>query len=204
MGSNASRLYVLGTSSYGYSVESFSWTGSVGSSPFINRFDSGLGTPYDIDISGSLIWVACDGADSPVKAYNTSGVLVNMIPGSVVENAARGMAFESESILWVSNPDTDKLYKIDLSLGISEEGGWVEPAVDLRASSNPFSSSVTISGTGFGDGAMLEIFDMTGRMVVESPFDGSYTWNGADVPCGAYVVRVGNGEALESINLVRF
>lgn len=62
---------MLGTSSYGYSVESFSWTGSVGSSPFINRFDSGLGTPYDIDISGSLIWVACDGADSPVKAYNT-------------------------------------------------------------------------------------------------------------------------------------
>ncbi len=192
---------MLGTSSYGHSVETFSWSGSVGSSPYINSFSSGLGTPYDIDVSGGLVWVACDGADSPVKAYTTSGALIDMIPGALVENAARGVAFESENILWVSNPDTDKLYRIDLSLGI---GGGAEPAIDLRASSNPFSSDVTISGAGFGDGATLEIFDMTGRRVAEAGFDGSYTWNGADVPSGAYVVRVGDEGTLDTISLIRF
>lgn len=192
---------MLGTSSYGYSIETFTWSGTVGSTPYVNSFNSGLGTPYDIDCSGGLIWVACDGTDSPVKAYSTAGVLTDMIPGAVVENAARGVAFESENILWVSNPDTDKLYRIDLSLGI---GGGVEPAVDLRASSNPFSSDVTISGAGFGDGASIEIFDMTGRRVAEAGFDGSYTWNGADVPSGAYVVRVGGGGTLDTISLIRF
>ncbi len=203
LGSDASKLYAIGASTYGYSVETFTWTGSVGSTPYVNSFNSGLGTPYDIDISGGLIWAACDGVDSPVKAYSTAGVLVDMIPGSVVENAARGVAFESADIVWVSNPETDKIYRIDLSLGIGEEeGGSVSST--LRASDNPFSSSVVISGTGFVESATIEIFDASGRIVDSAPFAGSFTWTGSGAPAGAYLVRVSDGNSLESLRLVRF
>lgn len=203
VGSNASQLYILGACySGGYSVESFSWTGTVGTNPYINSF-TGLGTPYDIDISGGLIWAACDGADSPVKAFNTSGVLVDMIPGSLVENQARGVAFESANIVWVSNPSNDMIYRIDLSVGVGGDEGSPVP-VELRASANPFSASVVIEGPGFGDGALLEIFDMSGRMVESTVFEGAFCWNGSGVPSGAYVVRVSDGTDLESLRLVRF
>jgi len=203
LGSDATKLYALGTSTYGYSVETYTWTGTVGSTPYVNSFSSGLGTPYDIDISGGVIWAACDGIDSPVKAYSTAGVLVDMIPGSVVENAARGVAFESDNIVWVSNPETDKIYRIDLSLGIGEEEGG--PVVSsLHASENPFSSSVVISGTGFVDGATIEIYDASGRMVDSAPFTGSFTWTGGGAPVGAYLVRVSDGSSLERLRLIRF
>lgn len=203
LGSDASMLYAIGSSTYGYSVETYTWTGTVGSTPFVNSFASGLGTPYDIDIAGGLIWAACDGVDSPVKAFSTAGVLVDMIPGSVVENAARGVAFESANIVWVSNPETDKIYRIDLSLGVGGDEGGAVPS-SLRASDNPFSSSVVISGTGFVDGATIEIFDTTGRLVDAGPFAGSFTWTGSGAPAGAYLVRVSDGNSLESLRLVRF
>lgn len=203
LGSDAAKLYAIGASSYGYSVETYTWTGTVGSTPYVNSFNSGLGTPYDIDYSGGLIWAACDGADSPVKAYSTAGVLTDMIPGSVVENAARGVAFETEGIVWVSNPETDKIYRIDLTLGVGGEEGGAAPS-SLRASENPFSSSVVISGTGFGDGATIDIFDASGRIVDSAPFSGCFTWTGQGSPAGAYLVRVSDGSSLESLRLIRF
>lgn len=202
LGSDSSKLYAIGASYYGYSVETYTWTGTVGSTPYVNTF-TGLGIPYDCDISGGLIWTACDGADSPVKAFSTQGALVNMIPGEVVENAARGVAFESANIVWVSNPETDKIYRIDLSLGIGGEEGGMEP-VTLGASANPFSATVEIEGSGFGDGATLEIFDMSGRMIERAAFDGAFFWNGSNAPSGAYIVRVADGESLESLRLVKF
>lgn len=203
LGSDASKLYAIGSSTYGYSVETYTWTGTVGSTPYVNSFSSGLGTPYDIDIAGGLIWAACDGIDSPVKAYTTAGVLADMIPGSVVENAARGVAFESDDIVWVSNPETDKIYRIDLSLGVGGEEGGAIPS-SLHASDNPFSSSVVVTGTGFVEGARIEIFDASGRMVDSAPFSGSFTWSGRGAPAGAYLVRVSDGSSLESLRLVRF
>jgi hypothetical protein len=49
---------------------------------------------------------------------------------------------------------------------------------------------VTIAGTGFGQDATIEIFDISGRSVAEALFTGSFTWGGTSVPSGVYCVRV--------------
>ncbi len=195
---DASKLYVSGNYGASRSVETYSWTGSVSASPYINNM-TGAGTIYDIGFAGGLIWVACDGADSPVKAYNTAGAIVDMIPGSIVENAARGVDFDDLGFLWVSNPTTDKIYKIDLTQGVEEGPGT---GTSLSVLANPFESSAVITGAGFGD-ARIEIFDLCGRIVAEAPFGGSYTWNAASEPAGTYLVVVSDGISRERLSLVR-
>ncbi len=201
VGSDASKLYALGTSYYGYSVETFSWTGTVGASPYINSF-VGLGTGYDIGYSGSYVWVANDAADSPVRAFNTAGTPVNAIPGSIIGNAARGVDFESATLMWVSNPNNDKIYKIDLSVGVGEGQGAEVPA-GLAAGPNPFTASVTIEGGGFGRGAVVTIFDMQGRSVMEEAFPGVFVWDASGVPPGPYFARVTDGASSQTLRLIR-
>lgn len=164
---------------------------------------TGLGTSHDIDVSGGLVWAACDGTDSPVKAFDTSGTLVDFIPGSLVGNEARGVAFESANIIWVSNPSDDTLYRIDLCLGTG--GGGIPPArpVLISASENPFHSSVVIDGPGFGEGAILEVFDTSGHAVVRTGFSGTFCWDGGGFPAGIYVVRVSEGTVSSHLGLTK-
>jgi hypothetical protein len=206
LGSSSSLLYALGTyydpsggQADPWLVETFSWTGTVGSSPFIADLQ-GMTTAYDCAWRDDLIWVSCDASDSPVKAYNTSGALVDMIPGSVVEGAASGLDFDENGILWVANKNTDKIYGIDLTLGV--EGGPAIPT-SLTSSCNPFMSSVTIEGTGFGLNATFEAFDLCGRLVFSSGFDGSVVLDGSSLPAGTYVVLVNDGEASGMLRLVK-
>ncbi len=151
---------------------------------------------YDIGYSGGKIWFACDDADSPIKAFSTTGALVDYIWNSVVP-AAHGLCFEDDQFLWASNMYTDELYRIDLTpTGI--EGEEVQTSLSLVSSVNPFSSSVTIEGTGFSEAAILEIFDIMGRKVYTASFNGSHTWGGFDmqgnqVPSGTYTALVHDG-----------
>ena len=151
---------------------------------------------YDIAYISGDIWFACDDADSPIKAFSTSGALTDYIWNTVVP-AAHGLCFEDSQFLWASNHYTDELYRINLDpTGIA--GEEIQEALTLISSVNPFSSSVTIQGTGFSEAAVLEIFDIMGRKVYTASFNGSHTWGGFDtngnrVPCGAYIAIVQDG-----------
>jgi hypothetical protein len=151
---------------------------------------------YDIGYSGGEIWFACDDADSPIKAFNTAGALTDYIWDTVVP-AAHGLCFENDQFLWASNTYTDELYRINLDpTGI--EGDEIQASISLVSSVNPFSTSVTIQGTGFSEAAVLEIFDIMGRKVYTASFNGSHTWGGFDmngntVPSGTYTALVHDG-----------
>lgn len=186
-------------------VERYSYTGGLQSGPYLFQ-PIGLPVFYDIGYSGGDIWFACDDSDSPVKAFNTGGALTDYVMNTVVP-AAHGLCFEDSRFMWVSDFYADKLYRIDLNpTGIA--GGEVQTGLSLSCSMNPFYSVVTISGEGFSQGAVLEIYDLTGRMVLTEPFGGSFTWSGTDncgrpSAAGAYIVVVRDGTLRENLRLVR-
>jgi hypothetical protein len=160
-------------------------------------------TSYDAGYrTDGTVWVANDASDSPVKAYNTSGVLTQYIPGSLISNAARGVDFDANGYLWCSNPSNDKIYKISLNTGVEGQSGAQLP-FGLSCSCNPFESSTVISGAGFSAGARIDVFDITGRRVVRSPFDGSFVLGGRDLPSGTYMARVYDGAAVADLRLVK-
>jgi len=142
---------------------------------------------------GGDIWYACDDSDSPIKAFHSSGALTNCIWNTVIP-AAHGLSFEDDQYLWASNIYTDELYRINLlPTEIAEEE--IQSTLSLVSSINPFSTSVTVQGTGFSGAAVLEIFDITGRKVYAASFGGSLTWGGFDmsgnpVPSGTYTVII--------------
>ena len=52
-------------------------------------------------------------------------------------------------------------------------------------------------------GATIQIFDVTGRRVVSDEFSGSFTWNAADVPSGAYFAVVSDGVTTSTAKLTK-
>ncbi|MBN1433542.1 T9SS type A sorting domain-containing protein [Candidatus Fermentibacterales bacterium] len=72
----------------------------------------------------------------------------------------------------------------------------------LAASRNPFDASVVISASGFGPGS-IRVFDLSGRAVVNEPFDGSFAWNGAGAANGTYLVRVEDADGASTLRLVK-
>ncbi|NLP04664.1 T9SS type A sorting domain-containing protein [Candidatus Fermentibacteria bacterium] len=152
-------------------------------------------TTYDIAYEGygngtGDIWFATNDATSPIRAYNTSGELTyatNILP------SVRGLAFYADGgqrYIWASCPGDSRLYLILLDptgIGGEEEGAV---ALSLAASENPFCETTIISGTGFAPGALLEIFDVSGRKVLEAPFSETFVLSSGSVPAGIYVARV--------------
>ena len=180
-------------------VERYSYTGSIQSGPYLFQ-PIGLPVFYDIGYRQGDIWYACDDSDSPVKAFSAGGALTDYIWDTVVP-AAHGLCFESDQFLWVSDMYNDKLYRINLDpTGIA--GGEAQTQVCLASSRNPFNSVVTVSGEGFAPGAVLEVFDMSGRKVLSSPFQGSLTW-GEGMASGSYLVMVSDGSSRECLRLVK-
>lgn len=170
-------------------IQQFSTAGST-SSIYMNSFP-GLGSAaYDVAWISGGIWIARDVADSPIVAYDTSGLMVGHVDGGTV-SAAMGLTIDGEGYLWASNPDNDTIYQLDVSTGIGESAP--DPAGrDLSFSRNPFVSSVVITAEGFS-GATIEIFDLSGRRVHTDSFSGVYTWNAMNVPAGSYFARVSDG-----------
>lgn len=181
-------------------VARFTTAGSVSS--YMTLFP-GLGTGYhDIAFhSGGGVWIARDNADSPIIAYNTSGVVSGYIEGSVI-SAASGLAVDSEGHLWASNPDNDTIYQIDVITGTAEEHSSAVTPRTLTVSENPFVSSVLITGSGFA-GAEIQLFDIFGRSVESAPFSGSYLWNAQSVSPGIYFARVSDSSETIVTRLVK-
>ncbi len=200
--SNGTYTYVLGD---GYSggdplVEYFSGTGSIQTNPYIDDLPA-LTAHYDIGYEGGNstgdIWAASDAADSPIKAYDTNGMLVSYIPEADLPAGIqpRGLCFDTSGYLWVSDENSDKIYKVDISSGVT--GGGLLQEAHLALSSNPFSASVTISIAGVSGQPGLAIYDLTGRAVFTAQLSasGSFNWDGRAmsgeaVPFGTYIIRV--------------
>ena len=161
----------------------------------VNIFD----IAYDGNANGpGEIWAATDDTDSPVKCYASTGFATMAFSNSLI-SAARGIAFYNEGALdyvWVSNPDDGKIYLVSYDPTGIEGGSYTAPGeIVLSSSMNPFYESVTISATGVSESAIVEIYDVTGRSILRSSFNGTFQWNGDDsdgavVPGGYYCIRV--------------
>lgn len=82
------------------------------------------GTVHDIAYEGinniradGDIWIACDDAQNPIKALNSSGQVVDEVPASIgIGSDIWGLAYEkgTSRFLWVSNQTDNKIYKVDV------------------------------------------------------------------------------------------
>ena len=211
--SNGTYTYVLGDGYYGDPlVEYYSSTGAVQTNPYMDDLPA-LSSHFDCAYEGGNgsgdIWVASDAADSPIKAYNTSGQLVNYIPEADLPagTQCRGLCFDTDGYLWVSDDNAEKIYKLDITTGI-EESVIPQEQPGLAVSGNPFSGSVNISVTGIPGSVDLAIYDLSGRIILRSGLSASasFTWDGRttsgeSAPTGTYLIHAtsGTGQTLRML-----
>ncbi len=205
---NGSTIYAFGNiygSTTQFSVHKYTTSGSS-SGQYMNQLDfPGLQPAvYDIAYSASGMWVARDESDSPILRYNTSGAVTGYVMGTDVP-AAAGLAVDDDGYLWVSDPDNDKIYKVDTTTSIDENTAGVSAARTILPGANPFSSLTVVSVQGFNGGAYAELFDTTGRRVQSgSVQDGSFTVNGSLLPAGTYILRISDSTGSSSVRLCKY
>ena len=210
LGWNSNKLYTSTTyGSYeGCYTFNFYTTYFSGKSTYIPGY-WGSESGYDIAYHDGDIWMAVDNATSPIRCYEqTSGGVLSMIPADIgIGSDIYGVTYETGTdapYLWVSNQTTDELYRIDIYTGIADNVELVLPDMQLSFSSNPFYSSVVITGSGFSSTSVLEIHATAGRMIERSNFGGTYTWFATGLPTGTYIVTVSDFEgSRESMKLLK-
>jgi len=167
------------------------------------------------DISGGAYfasggcWLACE---SPTPSYRMQYWYYSSFMGTAMYDfpstcgVAQYMPYYWDHI-WVSVPSELKVYLDWYGMGIEGENNAFS-STGLQCSENPFSNCVVITLEGPQEGARIRIMEITGRTILEAPFDGSFSWNGdsADgirLSAGCYFASVilENGE-VDSIRLV--
>ena len=112
----------MDTQTYKEVIEKYSFTGSIQTGPLF-MVELGIGF-HDIAYHDNMIWYAMgSGAENSVQVYNASGVLVHWIPSSIVP-AAFGLTFDDMNYLWVSDTDTDDIYKVSVDFTALEHDTW--------------------------------------------------------------------------------
>ena len=102
-------------------LEIYSYTGTLQTGP---EFMVELGIDfYDIAYLNGNYWFACNDSAFPIRVYDGNGGLVQSISSSVLP-AAHGMTFDSDGYLWVSNMNTDEIYKIDVDVSSLARATW--------------------------------------------------------------------------------
>ncbi|MCD4774416.1 MAG: T9SS type A sorting domain-containing protein [Candidatus Aegiribacteria sp.] len=211
LGWNGTKLYASTT----YSSYNGCYTFNFYSTYFSNKADYifdfwGPEKGYDIAYLNGDIWMAVDNSTSPIRCYEkASGGVLDAIPASIgIGSDVHGVTCETGTdapYLWVSNQTTDELYRINLFTGIADDDKPLLSNLRLSCSTNPFYSSVVITGNDFFGASILEIYDVTGRILESVSFSGTYTWNATGIPDGAYFVNVsdceGNREFLKLLKL---
>ncbi len=158
---------------------------------------------FDVAYSSAGMWIARDDTDSPILRYNTSGVLTGYVMGTTVPSAA-GLAVDPEGYLWVSDPENDKIYKLDTSTSIGESSGIPLDGVSVYPVTNPFTSVGMIGTTGYEEYARVEVFDLNGRVLHTGMINNSsFSWEASEDPNGAYVVRVWDTENTSTLRLIK-
>jgi hypothetical protein len=157
-----------------------------------------------IDPDGSII-------EEPYAAYDYTGEesLYNLH----VTSNEQGDVFAQ----WSSVVPPDVGYYLTLGwfdhnwLGVGEGEAWpVVPVLEMTASCNPFSSSVTIACEGEALPGQLMVYDITGRLIRSlSDREGStFLWDGRDasgtaVPPGTYMIQGAIDGQVSSIRVVK-
>ncbi len=164
-------------------------------------YNTFTGTTQTRDIAITVegnIWVANDDPTTmPLRLYNSSSSFIDNVPATLVP-AACGVTIDDTGYLWASDPDNDKIYKIDLTEGIAGSEENITPF--LEASSNPFAGHVTITGTGLDSQATISIYDIRGNLMSGGRFSGSYVFGETeDVSKGIYFARVTNNNGSGSV-----
>lgn len=160
---------------------------------------TGFSTTCDIAINtaDNVVWVSSENTSLCIKCYDDNNTMVDYIGIDMITNA-RGMALDPNGYLWVSDIDADKIYKIDLTEGIEDQG---IQGLAVVPSSNPFSGAVTIQAP--GTTASVTVFDMHGRQVESDNFQESWTWN-SSAPAGNYVFVIRDDQgASATLELVK-
>lgn len=201
LATNGSYIYGAGvdaqTSPPKEVIERYNLSGAIQSGPFLMT-DLGIDF-YDIAFLDNEIWYAVDDASEPVQVYNSAGTKTFSLSSSVVP-AACGMTFDDEGFLWVSDPDTDLIYKVDLDLqGTAGSSGAAFSGRSVALGRNPSRGAVEIRVTGFESGAVVRVIDLAGRTVARASTTGSMVWDGCDVsgaqvPAGTYLVTASGPE----------
>jgi len=198
---DGSLLYFYGLNSSSVPVIQMFTAAGTTSGLYCTTFP-GLGTSvHDIAWQSGGVWIAREASDFPILAYNTTGECIGSVDCAVI-SAAAGLTLDGNGFLWVSNPDNDTIYQLDLTTGIGEGSVAGVDSRVLSFSENPFQSNVVVSGEGFS-GASLAIFDLTGRTVETAAFQGNYAWNAAGVPSGSYYVRVSDSAGAVTARMVK-
>jgi hypothetical protein len=167
-------------------------------SRYAHNYYLGASQTRDIAITPEEnIWVATDWTSMPMRLYDPDNQMIDFIDNTLLPGA-RGVTLDDEGYLWVSDIGGDIIYKIDLTEGM--EGSGETPIQHLEASANPFSGQVTITGNGFDGQAVLGIYDVSGSLVAEDGFGGSFTFGDSeDVHRGIYFARVTSGSGEVSV-----
>jgi len=88
--------------------------------PYINgrnsstQFGSGSSTRDIARADNGDIWVASDNENAPLRCYSSDGVFERYVDPFIVSSAT-GVAIDDEGYIWVSNADSDEIYRIDVS-----------------------------------------------------------------------------------------
>ncbi|MEN8209276.1 MAG: FlgD immunoglobulin-like domain containing protein [Candidatus Fermentibacteria bacterium] len=205
MASNGTYTYVLGDNFLGVPVvEYFNSAGGVQNNPYISDLP-GLYSHYDCAYEGGNgsgdIWIATDAVDSPIKAYNSSGLLTNYVLDTDLPSGThcKGLCFDTEGYLWVSDNNADKIYKLDITTGIEEGSVIPQEQSRITVSTNPFSGLVNISVTGASGPFNMAIYDLSGRTILSTELAAStcFTWDGKTTsgetaPTGTYLIHATN------------
>ena len=204
---SGSVLYAFGNAYTAgqFTVEKYNPTTGADTGEYMSAVDfPGLeGTTYDIAFSSEGVWVARDESDSPVLRYNTIGELTGYIMGSTVASAA-GLAVDTDGFLWVSDPDSDKIYKLDTTVSIADENTFGISQVSLTPAVNPFTASVMINATGYAEGTTVEVFDLRGRLLETGSISASsYFWDASKEAAGTYLVRVSDTSNSSVVRLMK-
>lgn len=181
---------------YALELESPS-SGYSSKSEYIGDY-SGTPTGYDIGFqqtdSAGDIWMATDNATSPVSCYQAAtGTIVCSLEASIgIGSDIRVIAFEesSNNYLWVSNPTTDKLYRVELLVGIDDSRSPESEFRGISIDRNPFFSVLNMSLTGFEGSVTLEIYNLQGRKIYSAMAENSYSWDNSTIPSGIFFIRV--------------
>ena len=193
---DANYLYVASTAqnaAYRYSAPSI-----VGRTHYINFTASSDTRDIAVTPEGH-VWVALDWSSIKVRHYDSSGQMLEYLGSDLVPDAW-GVTMDDEGCLWVSDPENDLIYKVNLSTGVESGNGG---EAGLRASRNPFRQSVTLSGPELATGT-LRLYDSAGRLIMNSAFDGALTIDGTDLESGVYhAILIASSGQTHSANILR-
>jgi hypothetical protein len=104
----------------------------------------------------------------------------------------------------VSDPENDRIYKLDTTTSIGESSGIPLDGVSVCPVTNPITSVGMISTTGYTESAVVEIFDLRGRIVHTGAIESnSFMWDASKEAAGTYIVRVSETENTSAVRLIK-